>query len=1100
MPCVSHRFLLRPLSTAALSALVALGFPVAAWSQIVAAPGPHAPGVGVTPNGLPLVNITTPSAAGVSQNQYRQFDVPTQGAILNNARTIVQTQMGGLVPGNPNLTGAPARIIVNQVTGALPSNLAGYLEVAGSRAEVIVSNPNGITCNGCGFVNTSRGVLTTGVPVFGGSGSLEAFRVTDGRIRIAGGGLNAGNLEHAALLARAVEVNAAVHAQRLDVITGLNDIDAATFDIRDSQTSSGGTPTFALDLSRLGGMYAGKIRLIGTEAGVGVNLDGQVTAGRGALTLSSAGRLQVGGKLQSQDDLRVMASGDLSIDGDVMAEAQLALRTQGNLLSAGNVRGARDVALDAAGTWRHTGKASAGRHFVVDAAAIASSGVIAAGANADGTQGATGNITLSTTGLLQAGGNHAATGDIRLSAKAIDLTGSTSTTLRGLQMDTRGGDITMSRATTSVGGTTRITGRGDVVHDGATLRTSGLFIDAAGLRNDKGRIEQWGAMSPLQITLSGSMRNRGGQILANSTDLRLDSARLDNTDGKIEHAGAGRFALDVGNVENVGGAVATNGVMSIEANDWRNDRGTLSAKQSLTATLHGKFTNTAGLMQSGGLFSLKANDIRNLGGRMLALSHADLHLFADTVIENGRLDGAVGEIAGRGNVRLDATSLINSGNWTALASLFANAAGDLLNVGGRIVARHQVSVAARGAFDNTRGTVTADEALTLEADAADNSLGEIQSRSIAVSARTLTNRTGKLIQTGTGAQDLARLRVADRIDNHAGSMHLAARDATIDTSGFENTDGTVAHAGNGTLSISGKSLDNRGGRIGTNGDLLLDARSVDNDNGLMTAMRTLKSTIAGQLSNVSGEMAATSVSLNVGDTFDNHSGSVEASDTLRLSAARINNAKGKLLNSGHGQTAMTVQDALDNMDGGTIAANATLSVDAGSLDNTGGRLHAGDSLTLKVAKDVTNDTGYLAGGSRLNIDIRGSLINRVGHVSAHDALRLYVAEQFDNTDGKVEVGAASGQMDVSAGTLDNAGGRFANAGTGAIDMTIAGRLRNRASAGRTPDDAGSIAGNGAINVRAGGIENIDGARMAAGTSLSLTSIGAGGCWPMNRST
>lgn len=272
-----------------MSALVALGFPVTASSQIVAAPGPHAPGVSATPNGLPLVNITTPSAAGVSQNQYQQFDVPTQGAILNNSHTIVQTQMGGLVPGNPNLTGAPARIIVNQVSGALPSSLTGYLEVAGRRAEVIISNPNGLTCDGCGFINTSRGVLTTGMPVFGGSGSLEAFRVTDGLLRITGAGLNAGNLEHAALLARAVEVNAAVHARQLDVIAGLNDIDAASFDIRESQASSSGAPAFALDLSRLGGMYAGKIRLIGTETGVGVNLDGQVIAHQGALTLNAAG-------------------------------------------------------------------------------------------------------------------------------------------------------------------------------------------------------------------------------------------------------------------------------------------------------------------------------------------------------------------------------------------------------------------------------------------------------------------------------------------------------------------------------------------------------------------------------------------------------------------------------------------------------------------------------------------------------------------------------------------------------------------------------------------------------------------------------------------
>lgn len=47
-------------------------------------------------NGLPLVNIQTPSAAGVSRNTYSQFDVDHRGAVLNNARSNVQTQLGGM--------------------------------------------------------------------------------------------------------------------------------------------------------------------------------------------------------------------------------------------------------------------------------------------------------------------------------------------------------------------------------------------------------------------------------------------------------------------------------------------------------------------------------------------------------------------------------------------------------------------------------------------------------------------------------------------------------------------------------------------------------------------------------------------------------------------------------------------------------------------------------------------------------------------------------------------------------------------------------------------------------------------------------------------
>lgn len=121
----------------ALAVISLVGGTTEAHAQIV--PNPFAaagqkPQVLVAPNGVPLVNITTPSAAGVSVNQYNQFDVNAAGAILNNSRTTASTQLGGLVQGNPWLATGPARIIVNQVSSSNPSYLNGYIEVAGSTA------------------------------------------------------------------------------------------------------------------------------------------------------------------------------------------------------------------------------------------------------------------------------------------------------------------------------------------------------------------------------------------------------------------------------------------------------------------------------------------------------------------------------------------------------------------------------------------------------------------------------------------------------------------------------------------------------------------------------------------------------------------------------------------------------------------------------------------------------------------------------------------------------------------------------------------------------------------------------------------------------
>lgn len=157
----ANRVKLRPMVWALL---VSMGGVQLAAAQIVSDPrAGHGPAVTTAPNGTPLVGISTPSAAGVSHNQYQQFSVDQRGAILNNATVITQTQLGGYVPGNANLgASGPARMILNEITGTSPSQLNGYIEIAGQKPDVIIANVNGLSLNGVGFLNVNRATLTTG--------------------------------------------------------------------------------------------------------------------------------------------------------------------------------------------------------------------------------------------------------------------------------------------------------------------------------------------------------------------------------------------------------------------------------------------------------------------------------------------------------------------------------------------------------------------------------------------------------------------------------------------------------------------------------------------------------------------------------------------------------------------------------------------------------------------------------------------------------------------------------------------------------------------------------------------------------------------------
>lgn len=284
------------------------------------------------PNGVPMVNIATPNGAGVSHNIYQQFDLDTQGLILNNATAISQTQLGGFINANANLTQGSAGMVLNEVIGAAGSSLNGYLEVGGARADVIVANPYGITCNGCGFINTHRATLTTGQSLFNASGGLEGFAVQGGTVRFEGLGLNANNIDRVDVLARAVSLNAELYARTLNLIAGQQTVNYA--DLSLSNTSTDDTaPTLAIDSTQLGGIYADRIRLVSSETGVGVNLEGPVAALTGDLSLSANGDLRYKA-LSSQQNLELDVSGRIQAEGDATAAGSITMKAD-ELLNLG---------------------------------------------------------------------------------------------------------------------------------------------------------------------------------------------------------------------------------------------------------------------------------------------------------------------------------------------------------------------------------------------------------------------------------------------------------------------------------------------------------------------------------------------------------------------------------------------------------------------------------------------------------------------------------------------------------------------------------------------------------------------------------------------
>ncbi len=369
---VSIAFFLRPIPFSLLMMCGQIMLVNTAQADIVADPVAAAnqrPVILQTANGLPLVNIQTPSAAGVSRNTYKQFDVKSQGAILNNSNTSVQTQLGGWVQGNPHLAGGTARIILNEVNSQNPSLLNGFIEVAGSRAQVVIANPAGISCNGCGFINANRATLTTGTPMMSG-GNLLGYRVGGGTIQFDGDGMDSAQTNFTDVIARAVEVNAGIWANALNITTGVNQVNIdsnghATSVTPTTPDPGNVAPLFAVDVAALGGMYAGKIHMVGTEAGVGVRNAGTMGASVGEINITADGMLQNTGSLSAKTNIQldtvalenpgsIKADGDITIQlssdythiGELQAGDNLNLSSTGDLINQSTILASQALTLN----------------------------------------------------------------------------------------------------------------------------------------------------------------------------------------------------------------------------------------------------------------------------------------------------------------------------------------------------------------------------------------------------------------------------------------------------------------------------------------------------------------------------------------------------------------------------------------------------------------------------------------------------------------------------------------------------------------------------------------------------------------------------------
>ncbi|MGV3346949.1 hemagglutinin repeat-containing protein [Bordetella sp. LUAb4] len=996
--------------------------------------GGRPPFVTVGPNGVPIVNIAPPGAGGVSANHYKQFNVGPSGVVLNNSGLGSGSVLAGGVPGNPMLGNSHATTILNQVTTNNPSLLRGLMEVAGHRANVIVANPAGITCDGCGFINSNRGTFTTGTALLG-PGGVAGFDITRGRLAFEGQGLQGEALSRVDLYARAVVLNAAVWANYLDVVAGAADIGYQDGSVA-PKDGVGERPSFSIDMGALGSMYANGIRMKGTEAGLGVNMGGNIEAYTGEVHMDVNGSLRLqpsaqlhaarlalrgsdinlAGALYADQDVTVTAVNDISVDDLIDAKGNAFLQGRNILLgqsavataglnlhidAAGQLRSLGTIRADGPVTLQSTGATTLSGGTVSDAGGVsvvstagdiiftpsantrAASGIAIRGArdvNLHGETATPGAITVDAGGKFGSAGKVIVGGPVTLrSTTGAVLSGATVSQGSSIDIRSTTGDIDVTATATAwAAGPINIVGTRDVQLGGATYSAGTVSVDAAEQLRSVGQVVAAGPVV---------MRSAGAEI-SGETVSENSSIAITSTVGDV------KFGKDA--LTQAVGPIAIRGARDVHLDGSTSSKGKIALAAARDVSLHGT-TSSEGEIDVGA-----GRDVRHLGttsseGGIDIDAGRDVSLYGTTSSKGKIIIDAVQDVRLTGRVEADGGDLLlDAGRNVAVArdgvgkasgDVSVQAGGTLTNEG-YLKAGKKGTVRAKGDVNNQGGILSGDD-LDVRTPAKLDNTGNLyaginEKGELALPGNLNLDSNGELVNSGTAAAGGNASLNGKSLRLTKGKVS-AIEAARLSSPGVIDTQ--AASVAGKTVTVNGKSLSNQQGTIYAVDKIELNAaEEISNQRGSIGSHGAIR--VSGKnFNNRAGRTAGGAVDAQLSETIDNTAGLIDGDGDVRLQAKRVLNANTKSDDPARrlGILGTDVQIAggarsagdrdlqlVDNTKG-YIHARDKLTITAGAVNNTRGRIYASNLVDI-IAKDIANEAGEIRSGKDIKIvsDLSGA--------------------------------------------------------------------------------------------------------------------------------
>ncbi len=635
---------------------------------------------------------------------YSKFDVDQKGVILNNNGGNSNTILGGKIGSNGNVAGGNrAKVILNEVNSNTATTLNGMIEVAGGKAQVIVANASGITCNNCGFINTNHATLTTGKVNLASDGSIANYNVQQGKIAI-NGSFNANSPTD--IIARSVAINGIVDAQRLNVVAGNNQVNASG-EVIGSTTAIGTKPSVGIDISAMGGMYANKISLIATESGVGVANAGDIGTHNGAITIDSAGSV-------NNTNARVNAAKDLNIKAT-------AVTNNGNLVGNKNV----NITVAGTGTINNDQGEITSYNNDINLTTLGrlsnNGGAITALQNINSTSDtlindngsfntSKGDMNIHSMNIIynrdnQGNPNDPSKGfnsarDINISAVRVVNQNSNITAGRDAVINSQSSIenladskiIAQRRAEISTMSLTQANSEIKTVNGRMDIDASVSLSNDASSKIDSGRL----------MNINANQINNSGAIVSNNGQMAINSNILNNRSGYIK---GNNLTIKVFNIDNQAGLIHTENNLNIETSHLNNNN---SADFKQANAKFGLVDQNGGLQTNNGTVKIQGDTLYNINGSIAAnvnnisASRNDVDVKLKSTLNNN-----YGKILGANNQKLDVGSLENySGSIDAGRNLTIDSKNRVNNQYGTLSSSNTTKVTSPIVTNSTTGTIT----------------------------------------------------------------------------------------------------------------------------------------------------------------------------------------------------------------------------------------------------------------------------------------------------------------------------------------------------------------------------------------------------------